>query len=60
MWARTVRNVTDLNVLARARMAEAGALTGPEAEVAGRVFQAGDWIVCHSSQSQRSAPGPLI
>jgi conjugative relaxase-like TrwC/TraI family protein len=46
MWARTVRNVTDLNILARARMAESGALTGPEMEAGGRIFQAGDWIVC--------------
>ncbi len=39
-------DVDDLNGRARAYMQEAGLLTGPELEINGRPFQAGDHIVC--------------
>ena len=39
-------DVDDLNGRARAYMQEAGRLTGPELEINGRPFQAGDHIVC--------------
>ncbi len=42
-WRRS--NVAALNTRARQAMTDAGQLTGPELTVAGRVFQAGEWIV---------------
>jgi ATP-dependent exoDNAse (exonuclease V) alpha subunit len=39
-------DVADLNTRARQRMSQAGELAGPILEIAGRVFQAGDRIVC--------------